>query len=131
MGPKADSSRKPPEAAEDHSVIDEWIRKTMPDLNPIVASIDAQIRKGIKDLQFAVKWKKAYYGTATLGWVIELVSYDVSANVVFHGGADFKVPPPLGESGRSRYIKVKSVDEAETPAMKTWIAEAGKTPGWH
>lgn len=129
MGPKADSSRKPPEPVADHAVIDEWMRKTMPDLNPIVTAIDAQIRKAIKGAQFAVKWKKAYYGTAALGWVIELVSYDVSVNVVFHAGADFKSPPPLGE-GRGRYIKVRSLEEAETPEMQAWIAEAAKHPGW-
>jgi hypothetical protein len=33
-------------------------------------------------------------------------------NVVFLGGADFDDPPPLGTSDRSRYIKVKTLEEA-------------------
>ncbi len=40
-----------------------------------------------------------------LGWVIEMVAYDVSVNVVFLGGADFDPAPPLGytdEAGTSR-----------------------------
>ena len=80
----------------------------MPDLAPIVEYLDGVIREAIPGLRYAVKWKKAYYGTAELGWVIELVAYDVSVNVVFFGGADFDPPPPLGDTDRSRYVKVKA-----------------------
>lgn len=38
---------------------------------------------------YAVKWEKAYYGLPGLGWIIEMVAYDVSGNVVFLDGADF------------------------------------------
>lgn len=126
---KADSSRKPPTPSDSHAELDEWIRRQMPDLNPIVRRVDELIREIIPGLQYAVKWKKAYYGTPQLGWVIELAAYDVSANVVFLSGADFDPPPPLG-SGRSRYIKVKSVDEVETPEVRGWIEQAARTPGW-
>src|SRR3546814_18613592 len=64
------------------------------------------------------------------GWIIELVAYDVSVNVVFRGGADFDSPPPLGDTGRSRYIKLKSLEEAEQPDLEAWIAQAGRVPGW-
>ena len=33
----------------------------------------------IPGLQYAVKWKKAYYGLPELGWIIEMVAYDVSS----------------------------------------------------
>ncbi|HEX7123647.1 MAG TPA: DUF1801 domain-containing protein [Gemmatimonadaceae bacterium] len=127
--PKADSSRKPPTPSDSRAELDEWIRRQMPDLNPIVRRVDELIREIIPGLQYAVKWKKAYYGTPQLGWVIELAAYDVSANVVFLSGADFDPPPPLG-SGRSRYIKVKSVEEVEAPEVRGWIQQAGRTPGW-
>lgn len=127
--PKADNSRKPPTPSDSHAELDEWIRRQMPDLSPIVRRVDELIREIIPGLHYAVKWKKAYYGTPQLGWVIELAAYDVSANVVFLSGADFDPPPPLG-SGRSRYIKVKSVDEVETPEVRQWIELAGRTPGW-
>ncbi|HLU82008.1 MAG TPA: hypothetical protein VKZ43_01290, partial [Trueperaceae bacterium] len=58
------------------------------------------------------------------------VAYDVSVNVVFLGGADFDPPPPLGDTGRSRYVKVRSLDEAKTPEVRKWIKQAGRTPGW-
>ena len=102
----------------------------MPDLHPIVRRIDEMVREAIDGLQFAVKWKKAYYGLPELGWVIEMVAYDVSVNVVFLGGADFDPPPPLGDRDRSRYVKVTTTEEVEKPELQGWIVEAGRLPGW-
>ena len=129
MERKAGSSRKPPEPSDDHGDIDDWMRRVMPDLHPIVVRIDELIRKEIPKAQYALKWKKAYYGVAKHGWVIEVVAYDVSVNVVFLGGAAFKDPPPLGE-GDGRYIKVTSLEEVESAEMRAWIKQAAKTAGW-
>ncbi len=124
------SNRKPPVPADTPAEIDVWTRRVMPDLQPIVAHLDKTIRETIPGLQYAVKWKKAYYGLPKLGWIIELVAYDVSVNVVFLGGADFRSPPPLGETGRSRYVKVRSLDEAKAPEMRKWMEQAARVPGW-
>jgi hypothetical protein len=51
-------------------------------------------------------------------------------NVVFLGGADFDPAPPLGDTDRSRYIKVKSLDELEQPSVQKWIENAGRVAGW-
>jgi hypothetical protein len=51
-------------------------------------------------------------------------------NVVFFGGAEFEPPPPLGTTDRSRYVKVKSLEEAQGPEMLEWIAQAGRVQGW-
>ncbi len=102
----------------------------MPDLNPIVTELDKTIRETHPGLQYAVKWRKAYYGLPDLGWIIELVAYDVSVNVVFLGGADFENPPPLGDTDRSRYIKLKTLEEAKAPEIRQWIEQAGRVPGW-
>jgi hypothetical protein len=128
--PKPDSARKLPVPSESHADIDDWIRRVMPDLHLIVKRLDELIRKTIPGLQFAVKWKKAYYGLPELGWIIEMVAYDVSVNVVFLGGADFDSQPPLGTTGRSRYVKVKTVEEAQAPEMHKWIEQAARQPGW-
>ena len=130
MKRKASSTRKPPEPSEDHAGIDDWMRRVMPDLNPIVTRLDELIRATHSDLQFAVKWKKAYYGLADVGWMMEMVAYDVSVNVVFFGGADFDPPPPLGTVDRSRYVKLKTLEEAQAPEVLDWIEQSGRVPGW-
>lgn len=127
---KGASSRKPPVASESHAEIDDWMRRVMPDLHPMVERLDEMIRESLPQAEFAVKWKKAYYGVPGHGWVIEMVAYDVSVNVVFLGGADFDSPPPLGSTDRSRYIKLKSLDELEAPDLHTWINNAGRVAGW-
>lgn len=76
-------------------------------------------------LQYGIKWKKAYYGLPDQGWILEIVAYDVSVNVVFLGGADFDAPPPLGEGDRSRYVKLTTLEEAQRPQIRAWIEEAG------
>jgi hypothetical protein len=65
-----------------------------------------------------------------LGWIIEMVAYDVSVNVVFFGGAEFDPPPRFGTTERARYVKVKSIDEAQQPLMRKWIEQAGHLRGW-
>ena len=127
---KPNSSRKAPEPSESHADIEEWMGRVMPDLHPIVERLDGTIRETIPGLRYAIKWKKAYYGLPEVGWILELVAYDVSVNVVFFGGADFDAPPPLGTTDRSRYVKVKSLDEAEGPEMQAWIQQARHVPGW-
>ena len=128
--PAGGAARKPPSPSAEHDAIDEWIRRVMPDLNPIVAELDATIRRAIPDLQYAVKWRKAYYGLPEQGWIIEMVAYDVSVNLVFFGGVDFEPQPPLGTTGRTRYVKVKTLDEARAPELKRWIEQAGRAAGW-
>lgn len=127
---KPDSARKPPVPSDGHAEIEDWSRRVMPDLHPIVKRLDGLIRETVDGLQYAVKWKRAFYGLPELGWVIELAAYDVSVNVVFFGGADFDPPPPLGSTGRDRYVKVKTLEEAQGPEMHRWIEQAGRVSGW-
>jgi hypothetical protein len=127
---KPNATRTPPVPTDSHAEIEEWIRRVMPDLHPIVKRLDASFRETIPGLRYAVKWKKAYYGLPDLGWIIEMVAYDVSVNVVFLGGADLDPRPPLGDTDRSRYVKVKTLEEAQGPEMKTWIEQAGRVRGW-
>ncbi len=123
--------KQPPEATDSHAAIENWMQRgVMPDLQPLVKRLDELICKTIPGLQFAVKWKRPYYGLPQHGWIIELAAYDVSVNIVFFGGANFKNPPPLGGTGRSRYAKLKTLDEAQSPLMLQWIEEAKGVRGW-
>jgi len=128
--PKPTAARKAPVPSDSHADIGNWSRRVMPDLHPIIQRLDELVCETIPGLQYAVKWKRAYYGLPRLGWIIEMVAYDVSVNVVFFGGADFTPPPPLGTSGRARYLKVKTLEEAQGPEMHKWIAQAARVPGW-
>jgi hypothetical protein len=127
---KPNAVRRPPVPTDSHAEIEDWIRRVMPDLQPIVERLDGSIRETIPGLRYAVKWKRAYYGLPDLGWIVEMVAYDVSVNLVFFGGADFDPPPPLGSTDRSRYVKVKTLEEAQGPEMHSWIEQAGRVPGW-
>ena len=127
---KPNTARKPPVPSDSHGDTEAWIRRVMPDLHPIVKRLDELISETIPGLQYAVKWKKAYYGLPELGWIIEIVAYDVSVNVVFFGGAELDPPPPLGTTDRSRYVKVKTMEEAQGPQMHEWVEQAGRVPGW-
>jgi hypothetical protein len=128
--PKGLSTKTPPEPSDSHAEIGDWMRRLMPDLQPIVERLDEVIREAIPNLQYAVKWKKAYYGLPDHGWLIEMVAYDVSVNVVFFGGADFDAPPPLGSTDRTRYVKIKSLDELDEPDLRSWVENAGRVDGW-
>jgi hypothetical protein len=130
-GRKPLSSRTPPEPSESHEEIDDWMhRRVMPDLQPLVQRLDASIREAIPQLSYAVKWRNVFYGSPDLGWLIEMAAYDVSVNVIFFGGADFDPPPPLGTTDRSRYVKLKTVDEADAQEVRDWLEQAGRVPGW-
>ena len=127
---KGESTRKPPVPSDSHDEIDDWMRRLMPDLQPIVKRVDEMIRDTLPNAHYAVKWKKAYYGLPDLGWIIEMVAYDVSVNVVFLGGAEFDPPPPLGTIDRSRYVKLTTLEGTRGPEMREWIERAGRVPGW-
>ena len=126
----ATGGRKPPTETVEHDVILQWMNRAMPDLQPVLKHIDGLIHEEHPVIMHAFKWKKAYYGSPETGWLIELVAYDVSVNVVFLGGSEFDSPPPLGETGRSRYIKLRSVEEADSQEMRDWIREAAAVEGW-
>jgi hypothetical protein len=130
MQRKPTSARKPPLPSEDHGEIEHWISRVMPDLHPIVESLDEQIRERIPGLRYAVKWKRPFYGLPDLGWIIELAAYDVSVNVVFLGGADLDPPPALGDTDRSRYVKVRTLEEAQSDQLSRWIGQSARVPGW-
>jgi hypothetical protein len=125
------TTKEPPVPTDSHAEIEDWMtRLVMPEMHPIVERLDASIRETIPGLQYAIKWKQAYYGVPELGWIIEIAAYTVSVNVSFFGGADFDLPPPLGTRDRSRYVKLKTLEDAQAAEMHTWIEQAGHVPGW-
>jgi hypothetical protein len=126
---KGTKRRTPPEPAP-HSVVDEWLDGVMPSLQPVVRALDQTICAAIADLGYGVKYRRAFYGVPGRGWVVEIAAYMVSANVLFLGGADFGDPPPLGDVNRTRFVKIRTVDEARQPDLLRWLDQARRVPGW-
>src|ERR1700689_1063365 len=127
---KGNAGRKPPEPSANHSDLDDWCRLLMPDLQPISKRLDESIRATVPGLDYAVKWKRAYYGLPRLGWVIEIAAYDVSVNVLFLGGADsvHQGDQPGGDAATG----VAEVDRASgTNAGLDVMASAPHTRGPH
>jgi hypothetical protein len=127
---KGDPRRKPPEPTTDHSAVHAWFTEVMPPLQPIVRSIDDSVRAAVPNLQYGVKFHRAFYGLPELGWIIEIAPYFKSVNILFLGGAELDPPPPLGSTGRTRYIKVSTVEAAQHPDIRLWMEQAGRTLGW-
>jgi hypothetical protein len=109
---------------------EDWFGRLIPDLQPIVRGLDESIRAAIPGLDYAVEYKRAFYGLPELGWIIEIAPYDLSVNVLFLGGADFGPPPPLGSTGRTRCVNVTTLAAVKQPSVLDWIEQAGRTPGW-
>ena len=112
---KGNPRRKPPEPAAEHSDIEDWFGRLMPNLQPIVRALDGSIRAAVPGLVYAVKYKRAFYGLPELGWMIEIAPYDVSVNLLFLAGAHFDRPPPLGNTGQARYVKITTLAEVKQP----------------
>jgi len=124
------SNKKPPVPLENHSGIEDWIHSSMPNLQPIVKRLDKLICSNIPGLQYSIKWGKVYYGLPELGWIIEMVAYDISVNIVFLAGAKFDPQPPLGKDEQARYIKFKTLEEINRSEIEKWIQQAGRIAGW-
>lgn len=125
------STRKPPIPLADHKVIEDWMdSRVMPGIKPLIAKIDGLINDSIPNLQYAIKWGNAFYGTKELGWVIEVAAYHVSVNIVFLSGANFDPPPPLGTDNQTRYLKLREIKELEDQKIVNYITQAGNSEGW-
>jgi hypothetical protein len=53
------AARTPPVPSDSHADIEDWVRRVMPDMHPIVKRLDELICETIPGLQYAVKWKQA------------------------------------------------------------------------
>jgi hypothetical protein len=38
--------------------------------------------------------------------------------------------PQFGSTGRTRYVKITSLEETKQPALREWMKQAERTPGW-
>ena len=131
MKRKASSTRKPPEPSESHAEIDDWMRRVMPDLNPIVTRLDELIRE------------RCAFGPAVRRQVEEGVLRAARRRMDDGDGRLRRLRERRVLRGRrlrpataarrcrwTRYIKLRTMDEVEQPELKSWIEQAGRVPGW-
>jgi hypothetical protein len=64
--PRPGASRKPPEPSASHAEIEDWLRRVMPDLQPIVRWLDEAIRAAVPDVEYALKWPPPRIDAASL-----------------------------------------------------------------
>ncbi|BFP39604.1 hypothetical protein FGF1_04490 [Flavobacteriaceae bacterium GF1] len=125
------STKKPPVPSKDYKVIEDWMaNRIMPGIKPMIKKIDSLLHDSIPNLNYAIKWGNAYYGTDELGWLIEIAAYDVSANIVFLNGAAFDPQPPLGTGEETRYFKLRELEEIEEKNIVNFLKLAGQRSGW-
>jgi hypothetical protein len=65
-----------------------------------------------------------------LGWIIEMVAYDVSVNVVFFGGAEFDQTPDAWNHRSDPLRQGEDLGGGAGPEMHKWVEQAGRVPGW-
>jgi len=97
-------------------------------MNLIVSELDKLIQQELSDTKYAIKWGKAHYGSQRFGWCIQLVAYHVSVNVVFLNGGKFAKPPELG--GETPYVKIRTLEDAQSTEVREWIKQSCQTSGW-
>ncbi len=141
---KPNTAKKAPAAADGHAAIEDWIERqtwkkgsaggVKEELRPIVRRVDELIRGTIPGLQYAIKWRCPFYGLPEQGWIIAMSAHTSHVTVSFFGGADFDPPPPHDPGTpsveRARYVRVKTLEEAQGPMMRKWIEQAGRVRGW-
>lgn len=125
------STKKPPIPSDNYEIIKDWMtNRVVPNTLPIVEKTDSIIRELIPNLQYAIKWGNAFYGSQELGWIIEIAAFEVSVNIVFLSGAKFDSKPPLENDSQSRYVKLKTLENVGTLEIRKWIQQAGRFFGW-
>jgi len=141
---KPSTAEKAPAAAEGHAAIVDWIERwpwkkgsaggVPANLRPVARRLDELISGTIPGLQYAIKWRGPFYGLLEQGWIIAIGAHTSHVTVSFFGGADFDPPPPHDPGTpsvpRARYVKVRTLEEAEGAPMRKWIEQAGRVSGW-
>jgi hypothetical protein len=131
-------------AADGHAAIEDWIKRWTSkkgsaggadeEMRRIVQRVDDLVRRTIPGLHYAIKWRNPFYGLPEQGWIIAVAPYTSHVTVTFFGGADFDPPPPHDPGTptveRARYVRLKTLAEAQGPMMRKWIERAGRVPGW-
>ena len=124
------AGRKPPEPSADQADIEDWCRRLVPDLQPIVTHLHETDPSDDPGPRVRPQAEQAVLraGRARLDHRNSRLPRLRECPVLRR--RRLRVRAPLGTTDRTRYVKVTSLEEAERPELLQWIEEAGRTPGW-
>ena len=100
----------------------------MPNLQLILRRVDEAIRASIPGLNYAGKYKRAFYGLPELGGSSKSRPTTSPSTSWFLGGANFDRAPPLGNTGDTRYLKITVEAEVTQPEVLHWINKRDVRP---
>lgn len=94
--------------------------------------LDALIVAAVPDVQRAVKWNSAFYGSESQeGWFVSLHSLTKYLKVAFFNGASLDPLPPIdAKDPGTRYFHIYEDDVIDAAQLTSWFEQASHLPGW-
>jgi hypothetical protein len=96
----------------------------------IAERIDALAAENVPDLQRAVKWGMAYYGTGG-GWCFSSGAFVGHLKLMFIRGTEIAPEPPVkpvGMGKATRGIEPASIDDLDEQQIISWMTQAAAIP---
>ncbi len=96
----------------------------------IAEAVDALAAKTVPDLQRAVKWGMAYYGTGG-GWCFSSGAFVGHVKLMFIKGNEMTPQPPvtpIGMGRATRGVELASLADLDEAQLAAWMAAAAAMP---
>jgi hypothetical protein len=110
--------------------VDAWVAAIKPEHQAIAKRFDALVGTMLPGVTSAVKWHAPFYGLPGKGWVATFASFKDYVSIGFFAGARFDPPPPEGDRGTMRRVKLPGPEAWDDAKMRAWLTQAGQTQGW-
>lgn len=96
----------------------------------IAERFDKLVAREVPGVKRAMKWSAPFYGLEGRGWFAAFGAFKAHVKVNFFKGTSLKPVPPRGESGNTRAVDLRSLEEYEAAPMKEWVRQAARLPAW-
>lgn len=96
----------------------------------VAEAVDALAAKTVPDLQRAVKWGMAYYGTGG-GWCFSSGAFVGHVKLMFIKGNEMTPQPPvtpIGMGKATRGVELASLADLDEAQLAAWMAAAAVMP---
>lgn len=107
-----------------------WL-KGVPDRHrTLVERLHAIIADELPGARCTIKWSMPMYGLPGRGWIVHVAPFKGYVAVGFFAGAQLEPPPPFGESGTMRRVRIADASGLDERRVRSWLQQAAKLPGW-